>query len=51
MLLISKNRLKRLGPKRGGVFFDVECATQRRVVTLRYSPCDDTPFAVPSPLL
>jgi hypothetical protein len=43
-----KNRLQRLGPKKGGDFFDVECALpkpQRRVKTLRYSLCDDIPTA------
>ncbi len=42
--LIWKNRLQHLRPKKGGVSFDAEC-TQRRVVALRYSPCDDTPNA------
>ncbi len=48
MLYFSKNRLQHLGPKKGGLFFDVECAipkTQRPFVALCYSPCDDTPTA------
>ncbi len=39
----QKKRLQRLGPKKGGVFYDVDALpkTQRRGKTLRYSPCGD----------
>ncbi len=42
-----KNRLQHLGPKKGKDFlmWSVLPKTQRPVVTLRYSPCDDTPTA------